>query len=236
MDLVMLARLLTQRWYVVAATMLVGGVAMVALAQAMEPAYSTSASVILVVPNPEDDDAGTATNPYLDFSGSLNTATQIVADVVNSAQIRQKVAATGLSPDYEVVPAERVPTLGISVEGSDANVVARTVPGVVDHVSRTLERLQEAARAPADRRITVSTLVPADAPQESTARTTRGLVVVGMLTLVAAVSLALLVEHLSRSTRPRSTNGGVPLASTGVFAPTRRPEPDPVGGPPRFGR
>lgn len=236
MDLVMLVRLLARRWYVVAATMLVGGVAMVALAQAMEPAYSTSASVILVVPNPEDGDAGTATNPYVDFSGSLSTTTQIVADVVNSTQVRQEVAAAGLSPDYEVVPAERVPTLGISVEGSDADVVARTVPGLVEQAARTLNRLQEAARAPAAGRIAVSTLVPADEPQESTARTTRGLVVVGMLTIVAAVSLALLVEYLSRSARSRSRDGGAPLVSTGVDAPARPPEPDPVGGPSRFRR
>lgn len=237
-DLLTLLRILVRRWYVVLPTLAITVLGMTGLARSSEPVYEVSGSMILLVPNQANAAGDVARNPYLDLSGSLVTTAQAVADLLNGPTVRRELVADGHEATYEVVPADRLPTLSFRTSSPAPDGAVATAQALVRKAGERLQRLQDAVGAPADQRIAPTILREPSTPVSSSGRVNRGLAAVGVLGALASLSLALIAENLaSRTRRPptQPTTMASPTKPTGnaTEAPPgwngREPAPTPAG-------
>lgn len=180
-------------------TLVITVIAVAGVAASTEPVYRVSSSVILLVPNQpnQPDEGDTPRNPYLDLGGSLVTTARALADVLNGPATRADLAAQGHLAFYEVLETDRVPTLSISASSPDPDDALATVQAVIRRAGEELERLQDAVRAPPSQRIAPAVLVEPSEPVGASAHVTRALAAIAFLGLLAAFSLALLVENVA---------------------------------------
>jgi hypothetical protein len=237
MDIWQILRITLRRWYIAAPLALLAIVASYAAAERVAVEYTSAASVLLVNPEPTDEASGpvdpglpaddedptalddpqdvtteppVAGNPWLSFSGSLNTAAQAIQLSVSSQDTRSQLEREGLSPTYAVTPDRRNPILVVEATADDPETTQRTLERVLALVSEDLDARQVSAGAPTENRIRVEVLAMDTTPARATAAKLR----VQILTLAIGLTVALLAavgfdtitrqRRAGRDDRPRS--------------------------------
>src|SRR5690606_18129727 len=196
----------------------------------------TGATVIPPTQLDPEVDAGEATtdpsidgsgNPWLSFSGSLNTTAQAIQLSVLSQETMRSFEEAGLSTNYEVATDRRNPILLMKVTSDDPVVTQRTLERLVALINEDLTRRQEDAGAAEDRRIHAEVLAIDDTPERLVAARLRVRLATLGLGVVAGVLAAVAVDALAG--RGRRPSDGHPPEQEGAShdrTPDRAPAPD----------
>jgi hypothetical protein len=229
MDIWQILRITIRRWYVAAPILVLGVVASYAAADRVAIQYSSGASVLLVSPEalvtpgseapvsespdttlvPPDSALEGTGNPWLSFTGSLNTAAQAIQLSVLSQETARTIDSEGLSPDYEITTDRRSPIILIEVTSGDPDLTQETLERLVTLVEDDLTRRQVAAGAPESRRIHAEILSMDDTPERAVAARLRVRLGVLALGVVAAVLGAVAFDSIARLSRRRRGRAGV---------------------------
>lgn len=183
---------------------------------------SSASTARLVVPDGAEDEAAgyvstgalkvnlpddTGGNPY---AASLGGTTRVLEEVMQSPQVRQEITGERSADTYEVtmLPRDTAPILNLAVTSASAQGAMDTYDAVADRMATELRERQELAGA---RPASMLTLQPLSVPAGVTVaggELRRPLIVIVGLGLVAAISLAVLVEGLAtRARRERRRRG-----------------------------
>ncbi|AUG76344.1 hypothetical protein CFP65_1446 [Kitasatospora sp. MMS16-BH015] len=204
-------RALIRRWLVLVV------VAVLALAGALvvvKPGvvYRSTAVIRIKPPETKQDPNG-----LTDFRPSLAIIGAAVVTMLKSQSGLAELRRAGVSGAYDLAPrntgttkteAYVVPTVEVSVRGTDPKETDREVGIVIEHFDQHLKALQDglAVPVPKDRYITSDELVPATALPVQGVKS-RGLFGVAALATVVGVAAALWVEEYARRRRIRPEAG-----------------------------
>lgn len=223
MDIWQVLRITLRRWYIAAPILALGVVASYVAADRVAIEYTSGASVLLVSPEalgtpepepsavadpdttltPPDSALESTGNPWLSFSGSLNTAAQAIQLSVLSQETARVIEDEGLSPDYSVGTDRRSPIILIETTSSDPELTQRTLERLVTLVEEDLSRRQVAAGAPASRQIHAEILSMDDTPERAVAARLRVRLGILVLGVIAAMLAAVAFDSLVRIARRR---------------------------------
>jgi len=174
-------------------------------AGAETPRYyqSTSSVVLLASPAASTPNGG---NPFLSFSPSLTLTADAVSRELMSPGTVGQLAARGFTAPYTVVlPSYTTSTTGsvllVTVTGSDAAGVQRTLEAVTARIGTQLAQLQQGV--PAHGQVHADTLSFTPQAMLSISQTARPLVVVGVLLLVLSLGTPIVVDGLVTRRRLR---------------------------------
>jgi hypothetical protein len=174
-------------------------------AGAETPRYyqSTSSVVLLASPAASTPNGG---NPFLSFSPSLTLTADAVSRELMSPGTVAQLAARGFTAPYTVVlPSYTTSTTGsvllVTVTGSDAGGVQRTLDAVTARIGTQLAQLQQGV--PAHGQVHADTLSFTPQAALSISQTARPLVVVGVLLLVLSLGTPIVVDGLVTRRRLR---------------------------------
>lgn len=207
MDIWQLLRVLARRWFVVL-PLLVLTIAMAAsVRRSVAPAYGVASTVILLPPDQAlaRVDGGTVTvpvNPYLNFTGSTQTATLALSLAATSPGFRRSLAGSAPLAAYSVTVVQRSPVLQVAVESKDRRFAAEATAAVIRGLERELAVRQ--AGAVASQRITLSILSPPAVASVNNAPL-RAAAVTGIAGALGSIMLTLAVDALllMRARHPR---------------------------------
>jgi hypothetical protein len=150
---------LARRWFVVVPVFLIAAVC-VNIATIRTPyGYSARATVVLLSPSITNRADPTLANPYLSFSGNLQSTATILTAVATDDDAAAALARAGATAKYTVGPdpkAPGAPTLLIAAQDSHVARATRTRDAVIAFLGAELDRRQRAARSPAKLLITLS--------------------------------------------------------------------------------
>jgi hypothetical protein len=146
-------------------------------------------------------------NPYLNFSNSLLTTTSVISAEIMSTQTTAVLKRQGFVEAYQVVAqssqttSQPAPFLTVTVTGSNAAAVERTLSGVTNEVSVLLNGLQSGMSS--NNKITAITMSLAPRATLSTSKTARPIVEALAVLLVLALGVPLLVDAGRTRRSPR---------------------------------
>lgn len=222
MDFLTAVKVVVRRWYVVLPVMLVSAVITAGVVQNVPPAYQSAGSVLLASPGMAREDGAPAINPFANIDYSSSVVAGIVAQLMESKEVRERLVEAGADPDYIVgtPTGSNAPVLGIESTAATAELSVQTVQIVMTGIQQELETRQRDAGGPPHtwiRAIVLTTPTEADVVVSGKIRALAALAALG---LVAAVSLAFLVESIGvgRRRRMHDVDGPTPAGS-----PARRP-------------
>lgn len=194
MDFLTLIRVTVRRWYVSVPVLLLASVGAFAAYRSAPPMHVVDASVILVPPA-GNVDGEEVVNPYLAFTGALNTTADAVTQVLSSAATRRDIVQRGLAPDFVVTgPDDRLPVIRFTVRDPNPERATRSVQDLLSTVDEELLRLQAAVGAPPHQLVQAETLLAPTPPFEERGHITRAIFTIAGVGLFAAIAFALLVE------------------------------------------
>jgi hypothetical protein len=204
MDLRQAVHIWRERW-VLTSVLLILALVGAAGAGAETPRYYQSASsvVLLASPTASTQNGG---NPFLSFSPSLTLTADAVSRELMSPGTVSQLAAQGFTSPYSVVlPSYTTSTTGsvllVTVTGSDAAGVQRTLQAVTARIGTQLAQLQQGV--PARGQVHADTLSFTPQAKLSISQTARPLVVVGVLLLVLSLGTPIVVDGLVTRRRLR---------------------------------
>ncbi|MGH3188254.1 MAG: hypothetical protein ACRDOL_13470 [Streptosporangiaceae bacterium] len=160
--------------------------------------YQSTSSVVLLAPPAASAQAGG--NPFLSFSPSLTLTADAVSRVMMAPQAVGQLAARGFTASYTVaLPSYTTSTTGsvllVTVTGTNAAEVQRTLQGVTAQIGTQLAQLQ--AGVAASGQVHAETLSFTPQAALSISQTARPLVVVGVLLLVICLGAPIVVDGLA---------------------------------------
>ena len=163
----------------------------------MPRSYQSASSVVLLASHAASKQNGG--NPFLSFGPSLTlTANAVSRELIAPATVSQ-LTARGFTASYTVaVPPVTTFTTGsvllVTVAGTDAAGVQRTLQAVTKQISTQLAQLQRGVPAPS--RVRADTLSFSPRATLSISQTARPLVIVGALLLVICLGTPIVVDGL----------------------------------------
>lgn len=174
------------------------------------------------------------TNPY---AASYTGTIRVLEEIMASPQVRAEIVAAGGRPTYEVAMRQRdtAPIIYVVGRSTSPQASMETFSVVLDRLRTELRERQELAGAPASAMLVLEPLSVPTTPMLIGGELRRPLIVVVGLGLLAAVSLAVLVEGLATRSRrnrrgavygeppkgPLMPSNGPPGDSTTVSQPVR---------------
>jgi len=197
MDLRQAARIWRARW-ILTSVLIILAMAGAAEAAAKMPHYYQSGSSVVLLASPADA-AQSGGNPFLSFSPSLTlTADAVSRELMAPATVGQ-LAERGFTASYTVaLPSYTTSTTGsvllVTVTGTDAAGVQRTLQAVTAQIGAQLAQLQRGV--PARSQVHADTLSVTPQATLSISQTARPLVVVGVLLLVICLGAPVVVDGL----------------------------------------
>jgi hypothetical protein len=204
MNLRQAARIWRARW-ILTSVLLILAVVGAASAVAKFPRYYQSASsVVLLASHAASKQNGG--NPFLSFGPSLTlTADAVSREMMAPATVSQ-LAARGFTASYTVVvPPYTTFTTGsvlqVTIVGTNAAGVQRTLQAVTAQISTQLARLQRGV--PAASKVRVDTLSVTPRATLSISQTARPLILVGALLLVICLGIPIVVDGLVIRRQPK---------------------------------
>ncbi|MER5636112.1 hypothetical protein ABT095_04075 [Kitasatospora sp. NPDC002227] len=212
-------RALLRRWLVllVAAVLALAGALVVVKPGVV---YRSTAVVRVKPPETPQDPTG-----LTDFRPSLAIIGAAVVTMLKSDSGAAELRRAGVRGEYDLAPrntgttkteAYVVPTVEVSVRGTDPKETDREVGVVIKHFEDHLRELQSALSVPQQRYITSDELVPATALPVQGVKS-RGLFGVAALATVVGVAVALWVDEAARRRRAvRALRTDVELAGVGA--------------------
>lgn len=163
------------------------------------------------------------------YAASLDGTARVLGEVMLSPHVRQEITGGDDSETYEVTmqPRDSAPIINVAVTSTSAQGAMETYDAVADRMATELRQRQEIAGAPPSSMLTLQPLAVPVGVAPAGGELRRPLLVIVGLGLIAAVSLAVLVEGLAtRSSRDRRRRG-TPAAPP---PPERRPSDGAVSG------
>lgn len=213
MDLLQLMRVTVRRWYVAGPVFLVAALLSLFMSGQIQPEYQATGSVLLVGPGTPPTavtglEAEDLLNPYLSFSGSLNTTADALVLAMSTDDVADHLTENQLSPDFLVSVDRRSPVLTLTATSQDPETAANTVARLTELLIEELKRRQDVAGAPEGQRISVTPLSTNLSGPDGTERTRVRLLVAG---LGAALSVAAASVYDSATTARRRTGSALPV-------------------------
>ena len=206
---------LARRWYVALPALLVSLLLSGLVFQSIPPKFQSTGSVVLLTPTKgaSASSKDPATNPLLNFGGSLEITAQLVTQVLLSPETGSQIQASGGATDYQVGDADTGgPFINVVATASTAEQAKRTVELLLQRARQDLIDRQTRLGAPKGSFIAVEDAVaPTEAIQLNGNRL-RGAAAALALGLCASLASAFILESILESRRGR--RGG------------RRPGPD----------
>lgn len=240
MDLLDLLKLMVRRWYVTAPVLLGALAAALVVGGAMPPEYKTTSAVLMVPPTvapvPGGDRDRAPGNPWLRV-GEAPMA-QAVQIALSSHEFRQKVAAQGGDPSYEMKVLNRSAILTVDVTTDSEAKSLATVTAVNQLIRDEVEARQAGYPGRPGEQITTEVLDSGLNITNSRSSILRVQIVTVALGFLIAAVLAALVDVISRLiTRRRGTErhlaraaGQAPIAPRSHEDAPEQLEPVPASG------
>jgi hypothetical protein len=202
MDLRQATRIWRARWILTAVLLMLALAGAVGAAIKVPRSYQSTSSVVLLAPPAASAQDGG--NPFLSFSPSLTLTADAVSREMMSPVIVSQLAAQGFTASYSVaLPSYTTSTTGsvllVTVTGTNASVVQRTLQGVTAQIGPQLAQLQRGVAASSQVRAEMLSFTPQAAL--SITQTARPLVVVGVLLLAICLGTPIVVDGLATRRR-----------------------------------
>jgi capsular polysaccharide biosynthesis protein len=202
---------LVRRWYVALPALVVSLLLAAMVFQSIPPKYQSTGSVVLLTP-PKGASASSkdpATNPLLNFGGSLQITAQLVTQVLLSPETATQMAAAGGGTDYQVGDADTGgPFINVVATASSAAQAKHTVELLLQTARQDLIDRQTRLGAPKGSFIAVEdAVVPTDAIQLNGNRL-RGAAAALALGLCASLASAFIIESILESRQQRRGGKG----------------------------
>lgn len=190
MDLVDLLIIARRRWYVVLPMLLLTAAAALLVRASVEIAYRADGSLLLFAPRTPDP----STNPFLGFN-NLSIPANVVVEVVDGIEVREKLADEGAAGDYEVGldPSNPAPLIIVIAEGGKEQA-PMTVRRVLQELDDELMRRQEQLGAPKESWITTGIVRLPEDPVEDSGSRTRAFIAVLFLGCAVTGGVTILVN------------------------------------------
>jgi hypothetical protein len=208
MDLRQAARIWRARWILTSTLLTLALVGAAGAAAEIPRHYQSTSSVVLLAPPAASAQNGG--NPFLSFSPSLTLTADALSRELMAPSAVEQLAARGFTASYTVaLPSYTTSTTGsvvqVTVTGTNAVTVQRTLQGVTAQVGTQLAELQRGVAASSQ--ISAETLTFTPQAALSISQTARPLVVVGLLLLLICLGAPIVVDGLATSRQPghRST-------------------------------
>lgn len=205
MELRQAARIWRARWIFTSMLVILAVVGAVGAAAKMPRYYQSASSVVLLASHAASKQNGG--NPFLSFGPSLTLTADAVSRELTAPATVSQLTARGFTASYTVVvPPVTTFTTGsvllVTVAGTDAAGVQRTLQAVTKQISTQLAQLQRGVPAPS--RIHTETLSFSPRATLSISQTARPLVIVGALLLVICLGTPIVVDGLVTRRRLRN--------------------------------
>ena len=115
---------------------------------------------VLFIGSPNQPGEKSLINPYLQLSSTMISTADVVRLRVGTAQVAEKLAATGSRASYEVVldQSTPAPVLIVTTKDSDSTLAQQTNRAVVSEIQRLLDEVQRTAGAPESTWVTSSVI------------------------------------------------------------------------------
>jgi hypothetical protein len=158
--------------------------------------YQSTASVVLLASRSAARQTGG--NPFLNFSPSLTLTADVLSRELMDPSIALGLAASGFPAAYTVALAPNTTSttgsvLLITVTGNDSNAVESTLRAVTAEISKELSTLQR--NVARHNRIRAATISFSPQATLSVSQTARGVVLVVLPGLLAALGIPILVDR-----------------------------------------
>ena len=216
MDLRQVVRIWRARWILTSVLLILAMVGAAAAAAKLPRYYQSASSVVLLASRMASTQNGG--NPFLSFSPSLTLTADAVSRTLMAPGTVRQLAAQGFTASYTVaLPPYTTSTTGsvllVTVTGTDAAGVQRTLQAVTAQIGPQLAQLQLGVPARAQVRAVTLSFTPQ--ATLSISQTARPLVVVGALLLVICLGTPIVVDGLAtrRQLRDRSALPDYPALS-----------------------
>jgi len=198
MDLRQAARIWRARWILTSALLLLAMAGAAGAAVVIPRHYQSTSSVVLLAPPAASAQNGG--NPFLSFSPSLTLTADAVSREMMAPLAVGQLAAQGFTASYTVaLPSYTTSTTGsvlqVTVTGTNAAEVQRTLQGVTAQIGTQLAQLQDGVAASGQIHAEMLSFTPQ--ATLSISQTARPLVVVGVLLLLICLGTPLVVDGLA---------------------------------------
>ena len=205
MDLRQAVRIWRARWIFTSVLVILAVVGAVEASAKMPRYYQSASSVVLLASHAASKQNGG--NPFLSFGPSLTLTADAVSRELTAPATVSRLAARGFTASYTVaVPPVTTFTTGsvllVTVAGTDAAGVQRTLQAVTKQISTQLAQLQRGVAAPS--RVRADTLSFSPRATLSVSQTARPLVIVSALLLVICLGTPIVVDGLVTRRRLRN--------------------------------
>ncbi|MCZ4123287.1 chain length determinant protein [Streptomyces sp. H39-S7] len=211
MDLAELCRVVRRRWYITLPGLLLT-LALTAGAYWKSPVTYQSQSMVALL-NSQQAARDFDGNPFLSTQASLTNVADSLARSLNSDGSAAELAAQGVDGPYQAMLADNAqgPLLLLTVTGTDPGHVLTSSQALTAYAANRLKQFQvEQAVAP-NAMIRMTTILPPNDPLTQAKRSTKPVVVTGLLALALSVSVAWFVDARRR---PRPVPEPVRAAET----------------------
>ena len=212
MDLRSLIRLLIRRWAVVIPTIAITVFVGQEMLSSVEPEFEANGSILVLAP-PETAVSGTTgtsvddvspssevvSNPFAEISAALNTSAFALAQLATNEAERERITASGLSADYDVVVLSDGPILSITARAERPTQAVATAKAVMELIAERIDEREARIGVPPERRLDLEVLSTPTKASELTIARTRAIVATVALGIVATLGAGLLAESWATS-------------------------------------
>lgn len=167
--------------------------------------YSASANMLIVPSKSQANQYGG--NPYLAFNYPLNETANVLTYQAQGAQVVAELAAAGDTSSYTVVnaPGASAPVLLVTVTGSNANTVERTLTAVTQKIIGLLAAGQPGV-SPANQ-ITIENITFSTSPSKLSGKKARPLIVVLGVGILLTFAIPSILDAAATRGRRRAVQG-----------------------------
>ena len=237
MDLANLLKLMVGRWYLTVPLVLITIVAAMSTASSVGPSYQVSGDILLLAPirggtvAAPGESAPPPGNPYLRFDKNLEVVGDLLATVMTSNRMVEKMREQGASAEYDIGFSTMVqspssagsPLLKITATDPDPATAQHTVATVSHYLSNELARRQKAACAPDETMIRTQSTTPPTVTGRLIGSAARVAAATAVLGLALSLGLLLLFEAVhERRERKRRIQRRAAAATRGRTARAAR--------------
>lgn len=231
MDLLDLLRLMVRRWYVAAPMVILTLGAVLLVKSSIGPEYKASGSILLVPPTntplpqpvPSPGASRRPGNPWLQV-GEVSMAQAIVVSI-NTHAMREKVAAAGGEPEYEVSLVARSSIINIEVATTDAARAQATTKTVLELLGAEVATRQEQYQPRPGEEITTQVLDPGDNVELSSSNVLRAQIVVLAIGLLFAAAATVGYDAIIRRRKAAGRPALGRAFATAIVRSTDRKDP-----------
>jgi hypothetical protein len=232
MDFGEMFRTLGRRWWVTVPALILTLVATAGVYKVWPTTYQSQMQLTLLDSRSVASQQGSAGNPYLDFTVSLDAVVDLLGRDLSSDQSVNQLKALGVTDTYSAGIAVNAqgPFLAIIVQGHSPAGIERSMPIIVNFAKQQLAALQTASSAPKNSLIQLVPIAPADTPTKVLKTKIELVAGVAVLGLVCTFLLAFIIDNVLTQRTARRKQYGSPAPESRPM-PGARPEPATRGRP-----